>query len=129
MPAITSALSAICGTHLGLTKLVASISVQPACLQAVRSSSIFCAVLTGCGLVLQAVARADFDQGDVVGDHGQVLIRSHLQQFGAFGHLVAGANSSSSTWPSRGALMVCSIFIASITASAWPRLTGRRPWP
>jgi hypothetical protein len=26
--------------------------------------------------------------------------------------------------PSRGALMVCSIFIASITASAWPRLTA-----
>jgi hypothetical protein len=46
-----------------------------------------CAVLTGCGLVLQAVARADLDQGDVAGHRSS---RSHLQQFGAFGHLVAG---------------------------------------
>ncbi len=34
-----------------------------------------------------------------------------------------GAYISSATTPSAGAAMVCSIFIASITASAWPLLT------
>jgi hypothetical protein len=44
------------------------------------------------------------------------------QQLGAFGHLVAHrVTAVPATTPSRGAVMVCSIFIASITASAWPR--------
>src|SRR5262245_8528242 len=38
MPAITCALSAICGTHLGLTKLVTSISRQPAACKRCTSS-------------------------------------------------------------------------------------------
>src|SRR5512133_2925119 len=47
MPAMTSALSAICGTHFGLTKLVTSISLQPAACSRC-TSSIFTAAGTGC---------------------------------------------------------------------------------
>ena len=58
-----SAASAICGTHFGETNAVASIAGKPASVS--RSIS---ATLTSVGhhrlLVLQAVARADFDQAD-----------------------------------------------------------------
>ena len=47
MPAITSALSAICGTHLGLTKLVTSISFRPAACRRC-TNSILTAEGTGC---------------------------------------------------------------------------------
>src|SRR6188508_376656 len=46
MPAITAALSLICGTHFGLTKLVTSIWLTPASCRRC-TSSIFCAVVTG----------------------------------------------------------------------------------
>src|SRR6187455_920785 len=44
MPAMTCALSAICGTHLGETKLVTSISVRPASCRRCTSS-----ILTAAG--------------------------------------------------------------------------------
>ena len=69
MAAMTAALSAICGTHFGLTKLVTSISARPAACRR-WTSSTFCAVVTGCLLVLQAVARADVDEGDSGWQHG-----------------------------------------------------------
>ena len=47
MPAITAALSAICGTHFGLTKLVTSISRRPAACRRC-TSSILAAAATGC---------------------------------------------------------------------------------
>src|SRR3954468_18834198 len=46
MPAMTCALSAICGTHLGDTKLVTSISLRPASCRR-WTSSIFTAAGTG----------------------------------------------------------------------------------
>src|SRR5205085_7841012 len=46
MPAMTCALSAICGTHLGDTKLVTSISLRPASCRRC-TSSIFTAAGTG----------------------------------------------------------------------------------
>jgi hypothetical protein len=54
-------------------------------------------------------------------------VSRQAQQLAAFGHLVAHAVQQLAPAPrqqlvSRGALMVCSIFMASITASAWPRL-------
>jgi hypothetical protein len=47
MPAITAALSAICGTHFGLTKLVTSISFSPAACRRCTSSTLSAAE-TGC---------------------------------------------------------------------------------
>src|SRR6478609_4081288 len=49
MPAITSVLSAICGTHLGDTKLVTSISVRPASCRRC-TSAILTSAGTGCFL-------------------------------------------------------------------------------
>jgi hypothetical protein len=66
MPAMTSALSAICGTHLGLTKLVTSISFRPAsCRRCTRLD--LDGSRHGLLFVLQAVARADVDQFDFDG--------------------------------------------------------------
>ena len=63
MRAITSAASAICGTHFGDTNDVASIAGKPA-----SASASISATLTSVGtmrlLVLQAVARTDVDEAD-----------------------------------------------------------------
>ena len=70
MPCITAVLSAICGTHFGETNEVASMTRSPA--SARRSiSSILVAVGTILLLVLQPVARADFDDLDLGRDHGR----------------------------------------------------------
>ena len=59
---MTAALSPICGTHFGLTKLVTSISFSPAACSRC-TSSILTRGVDRLLLVLQAVARADVDQG------------------------------------------------------------------
>ena len=63
MPANTSAASAICGTHFGLTNADTSITGRCAALSRL-TNSILSAVETERVLVLQAVARPDFDDGD-----------------------------------------------------------------
>ena len=64
MPANTAAASAICGTHFGLTNAETSMTGSPAALRRL-TNSILSAVETAALLVLQPVARPDFDDGDV----------------------------------------------------------------
>ncbi len=64
--AMTSALSAICGTHLGLTKLVTSISLQARLLQALHQLD-FDGRRHGLLFVLQPVARADINEAHLGG--------------------------------------------------------------
>src|SRR6186713_2614110 len=52
MPAMTSAASAICGTHFGDTKLVTSISRRPACCSRCTSS-----ILTAAGTICFSFCR------------------------------------------------------------------------
>jgi hypothetical protein len=59
--AITSALSAICGTHLGDTKLVTSISFRPASCRRC-TSSIFTVAGTGSFSFCKPVAGTDVDE-------------------------------------------------------------------
>ena len=73
MPARTAALSAICGTHFGLTKLVTSISRSPAACSRC-TSSILTAGVDRLLLVLQAVARADVDERDAGRQHALVSL-------------------------------------------------------
>ena len=61
MPAMTSAASAICGTHFGETKLVTSILRKPGMRDSMSISAIFSAVGIGAAFVLQAVARAHLE--------------------------------------------------------------------
>ena len=72
MPAITAALSAICGTHFGLTKLVTSISRRPAAWRPVDERDLDRGVDVLL-LVLQAVARPDVDERDTGRHHDQDL--------------------------------------------------------
>ena len=69
MRAITSAASAICGTHFGETNDVASIAGKPASVSASISATLT-SVGTGCRLVLQPVARTDLDQANAAGKRG-----------------------------------------------------------
>ncbi len=73
MAANTSALSAICGTHLGETKAVASMLLRPGSTESMDQFDL------GLGgdrllLVLQAVARADFDDAYFAGEGHSVLL-------------------------------------------------------
>ena len=79
MPAITSALSAICGTHLGDTNAVASTTGRPASASALDQFDLDRG-RNALRLVLQSVARPDFD---------------HLTFFGRFiSHSKAFANDA-----------------------------------
>ena len=82
--------------------------------------------------VLQPIAWANFHQGDTFRNHGfafQAGRLSRRDQSCSRSNSPPSATwspteySNSATTPSRGAFSVCSIFIASITASAWPWLT------
>jgi hypothetical protein len=102
MPAITSALSAICGTHFGLTKLVTSISRSrpPAGAASARSCARWDRLL----FVLQAVARADLDQGDAGAVGSWSLIPTvSFSSSPPSATWSPTAYSSSATTPSRGA--------------------------
>ena len=72
--AISSSASASCGIALGDTKLVASISIKPAATRSSMYSSLS-SVEIGCGLVLQAVARADLVDADAMWQvgHGRTV--------------------------------------------------------
>ena len=66
MPAITSAPSAICGTHFGDTNEAASTLRKPAADRRLISS-ILIAVGDEFLFVLQSVTRTDFDDFDLLG--------------------------------------------------------------
>ena len=81
MPANTSAASAICGTHFGLTNADTSMTGRSAALSRL-TNAILSAVGTERALVLQPVARPDFDDRDVLSRsrvarrHGPSVTRS-----------------------------------------------------
>ena len=118
MPAITAALSAICGTHFGLTKLVTSISRSPAACSRWMSSTLS-AVDTVAGSFCSPSRGPTSTSVTLCGSMVQVSSRSNSPPSGTWSPT---AYSSSATVPSRGAVIVCSIFIASSTASGWPCL-------
>ncbi len=87
MRAITSAASAICGTHFGDTNDAASIAGRPASVRRSMSATLT-SVAIGLLLVLQPVARADLDDAGTFGKRSLFGLRE-VDQLRAFGHLLA----------------------------------------
>src|SRR5690606_22867756 len=84
-------------------------------------------------LVLQAVAGADLVDGDLLGQtRHRVRARHHASSTTASTASMStdrpAWTGSSATRPSRGAVTVCSIFMASTISSGWPSLTWSPTW-
>ncbi len=119
MPVMTSSASAICGTHFGLTKLVTSISRRPASCNIPTS-----AILAAAGTWFFSFCRPSRGPTSTILTNSGSVAMTYSRVNSSPPSLTwsPGANSSSATVPSRGAAMVCSIFIASSTASGCPVL-------
>src|SRR5690606_16040751 len=84
----------------------------------------------GLGFVLQAITRADIDQGDVggqmVGRAGVHVVHAMRSSSLPSASWSPTAHRTSVTVPALGAVRVCSIFMASVTARGSPWATC---WP